>query len=42
MVIIDSQVHVWPADRADRPLDPRGLDRPPFGYEELIAAISSW
>ena len=39
MEIIDSQVHVWPADRADRPLDPRGLDRPPFGYEELIAGM---
>jgi hypothetical protein len=39
MNIIDSQVHVWPADRPDRPLDHHGLDRPPFGYEELIAAM---
>jgi predicted TIM-barrel fold metal-dependent hydrolase len=39
MEIIDSQVHVWPADRPDRPLDHHGLDRPPFGYEELIAAM---
>jgi L-fuconolactonase len=37
MQIIDSQVHVWPADRPDRPLDRRGLDRSPYGYEDLIA-----
>jgi predicted TIM-barrel fold metal-dependent hydrolase len=30
---------VWPADRPDRPLGHHGLDRPPFGYEELIAAM---
>jgi L-fuconolactonase len=39
MEIIDSQVHVWPADRPDRPLGKSGLDRTPFGYEELIAAM---
>jgi L-fuconolactonase len=39
MEIIDSQVHVWPPDRPDRPLDKSGLDRTPFGYEELIAAM---
>ena len=39
MAIIDSQVHIWPADRPDRPLGKSGLDRTPFGYEELIAAM---
>jgi L-fuconolactonase len=39
MEIIDSQVHVWPADRPDRPLGRRGLDRTPYGYEELIAGM---
>jgi L-fuconolactonase len=39
MQIIDSQVHIWPADRPDRRLDHHGLDRPPFTYEELIAAM---
>jgi L-fuconolactonase len=39
MDIIDSQVHVWLADRPDRPLDRRGLDHTPFGYDELIAAM---
>ena len=28
-MIVDSQVHVWPAHRADRPLLPAGRDRPP-------------
>jgi L-fuconolactonase len=40
MVIIDSQVHVWPADRPDRPLGERGQERKPFGYEELLAAMN--
>jgi predicted TIM-barrel fold metal-dependent hydrolase len=39
MLIIDSQVHVWPADRPDRPLEKRGLDRTPFGCDELIVAM---
>ena len=39
MEIIDSQVHIWPADRPDRPLGPRGLDRTPYGYDELAAAM---
>jgi L-fuconolactonase len=39
MEINDSQVHVWPADRSDRPLGRRGLDREPYGYEELIAGM---
>jgi L-fuconolactonase len=39
MEINDSQVHVWPADRPDRPLGPRGLDREHYGYEELIAGM---
>src|SRR3984893_2203545 len=39
MDIIDSQVHVWPADRPDRPLRRSGLERTPFGYDELIAAM---
>jgi L-fuconolactonase len=39
MNIVDSQVHVWPADRPDRPLGRSGLDRTPFGHDELIAAM---
>jgi len=39
MLIIDSQVHVWPPDRPDRPLDKSGLDRIPFSYEELITGM---
>jgi predicted TIM-barrel fold metal-dependent hydrolase len=39
MLIIDSQVHVWPPHRPDRPLDKAGLDRTPFSYQELIAAM---
>ena len=39
MEIIDSQVHVWPPDRPDRPLDKAGLDRTPFGYDELLIAM---
>jgi len=39
MIIIDSQVHVWPPHRPDRPLDAAGLDRTPYSYQELIAAM---
>src|SRR5258705_11752732 len=38
-MIIDSQVHVWPPHRTDRPLGEAGLDRTPFSYQELIAAM---
>src|SRR5579859_2726058 len=37
MLIIDSQVHVWPPDRPDRPLDPS--DRVPLSYQELLAGM---
>src|SRR5258708_25279411 len=39
LMIIDSQVHIWPPHRADRPLAEAGLDRTPFGYQELLAAM---
>jgi predicted TIM-barrel fold metal-dependent hydrolase len=39
MDIIDSQVHIWPADRPDRPLGKSGLGRAPYSYQELIAAM---
>jgi L-fuconolactonase len=39
IMIIDSQVHVWPSHRPDRPLDEAGFDRTPFSYQELIAAM---
>jgi predicted TIM-barrel fold metal-dependent hydrolase len=39
MLIIDSQVHIWPPHRPDRPLGEAGLDRTPFSYPELIAAM---
>jgi len=39
MLIIDSQVHVWPPHRPDRPLDAAGLDRTPYSYHELLAAM---
>jgi L-fuconolactonase len=35
-VIIDSQVHVWPPDRADRRLGPGVGDRKPYSYEQLV------
>lgn len=38
-MIIDSQVHVWPPHRPDRPLSEAGLDRTPYGYQELLAAM---
>jgi predicted TIM-barrel fold metal-dependent hydrolase len=39
MLIIDSQVHVWPADRPDRPLlrDGQGRENSPYRYEQLLA-----
>ena len=39
MLIIDSQVHVWPPHRPERPLDAAGLDRTPYSYQELLAAM---
>jgi L-fuconolactonase len=36
-MIIDSQVHVWPPDRADRRLGEGVGDRKPYGYEQLVA-----
>ena len=39
MVIIDSQVHVWPADRPDRRLDADYRNRPPYTYETLLGAM---
>ena len=39
MTVIDSQVHVWPADRPDRRLGKSGLDRTPFGYDEFLVAM---
>jgi L-fuconolactonase len=36
MMIIDGQVHVWPADRPERPLGPGHEERTPYRYEELI------
>jgi len=39
MLIIDSQVHVWPADRPDRRLlrDGQGRENSPYRYEQLLA-----
>jgi L-fuconolactonase len=37
MVIVDSQVHIWPADRPDRRLGGGVGDRKPYGYEQLVA-----
>lgn len=39
MMIIDSQVHIWPPHNAERPLGDAGLDRTPFSYQELVAAM---
>lgn len=41
MRIIDSQVHVWPADRPGRRLDPKHRGRPPFTYETLLGAMET-
>jgi predicted TIM-barrel fold metal-dependent hydrolase len=35
-MIIDSQVHVWPPDRADRRLLAGVGDRKPYSYEQLV------
>jgi len=40
MNIIDSQVHVWPPDRPDRPLGAGHTERTPFGYEELLDGMN--
>jgi len=40
-MIIDSQVHIWPPDRPERPLGEAGLDRTPFSYHELVAAMDT-
>jgi L-fuconolactonase len=37
MMIVDSQVHVWPPDRPDRRLGPGHEERTPYGYQELLA-----
>jgi L-fuconolactonase len=37
MLIIDSQVHVWPPDRPDRPLGPGHDERVPYSYQSLLA-----
>ena len=40
MLIIDSQIHIWAADRPDRPWRSHGAERAhlpkPFGYEDLL------
>jgi L-fuconolactonase len=36
MLIIDSQVHVWPPDRPDRRLGPGHDERTPYSYEQLL------
>ena len=36
MIIIDSQVHVWPPDRPDRRLGPGVGERRPYSYETLV------
>jgi L-fuconolactonase len=37
MMIVDSQVHVRPADRPDRPLIRDGRENSPYRYEQLVA-----
>jgi len=37
--ILDSQVHIWPADRPGRRLDAEYRNRPPYTYEALLAAM---
>jgi L-fuconolactonase len=37
MIIIDSQVHVWPPDRPDRRLGEGVGERQPYGYDRLVA-----
>jgi predicted TIM-barrel fold metal-dependent hydrolase len=36
MIVVDSQVHVWPPDRPDRRLGPGVGERKPYGYEQLV------
>jgi L-fuconolactonase len=36
MLIVDSQVHVWPPDRPDRRLGPGVGERKPYGCDELV------
>jgi L-fuconolactonase len=36
MMIVDSQVHVWPPDRPDRPLLRDGRENSPYPYEQLF------
>jgi predicted TIM-barrel fold metal-dependent hydrolase len=40
MIIIDSQVHVWPPDRPDRPLSHGHEERTPYSYQELLADMN--
>jgi L-fuconolactonase len=39
MMIIDAQVHVWPAERPDRPFlrDGQGRENSQYRYEQLLA-----
>ena len=39
MMILDSQVHVWPPDRPDRRLGPGHTERIPYSYEQLVVDI---
>lgn len=43
MQIIDSQIHIWAANRPDRPWRSHGAERAhlatPFGYEDLLAEM---
>ena len=39
MRILDSQVHVWPADHPSRRLDEEYRNRPPYTYATLLAAM---
>jgi len=36
-MIVDSQVHVWPPDRPDRPLGAGHEERTPYSYEQLLS-----
>jgi predicted TIM-barrel fold metal-dependent hydrolase len=39
VLVVDSQVHVWPADRPERRLDEGYRSRPPYTYGTLLAAM---
>jgi predicted TIM-barrel fold metal-dependent hydrolase len=41
MEIIDSQVHIWPADRPDRRLDEKARSRSPYSYQTLLADMDA-